>query len=1187
MKKCILIWLCLTAIILNGLADEQNPIPVSVGKFYLIANQLNNSGNTLADVFGTQLPTGSAVFIWACCDVNPPIPFNIENCYHVYFYDTSDPHGFGPGAPVWYEDNDWDPAFEDITLAPGQGAFIMPGVWTPSAPFSLIFSGTHIVPQLPADLPCGCGHWNLLSRQTDDIGTYENVTGRAPAEGAQVLRWNVALQNFMTYTFFSCAWTPSEPILDVGEAGFFLIPCAISTCSLSPPAGMSAWWPFDETAGPTANDLAGTVNNLGTYQGSPTPVAGMVSNALFFNGTSDFVLVTNQAEINFIGSCTNGTNGAESFTINSWIRANTNGPLLQTLLDKRVNPSSPIGYHLYLYNGCLGFQIADGTSYQNHNSPSPDLRDGQWHFIAVTMARCGTNGNAGTFYVDGSVFTFLDAQTGDLDNSADLQIGRREPAFGTNYYAGCIDELEIYKRALTPLEIEKIFYAGSVGQCKTNCNCNCATNLSYTVTISNCCTLIANQLDKPGGNTLANIMPSLPCDSRFMKYDNASSTWITTTYSTATGWADGSITLNPGEGAFLCPCCTNGYTITFTGCPHPDGTNQVSSVALVSRYTNDVGTYESITKQTPPDFAMVWKWDCGGYTGYIYFGGDWYDQGFNPIAEPTAAVGEAMWLSPSGDFPPAAPQICCPTNSVSGVKFNDLNRDGIWETNEPVVANVTINAYDQTTNLVATATTDSNGHYQFNLPCGTYTFREGSMPGWEQTCPSNGCYVVTVGSGSGQNTNVNFGNSTNCVQINCITNIVICSATNVVLTNCPVTAVDICSNGISVPVTSIPPFPHTFLPGVKTVSCWAGNASCTFTVTVVPPQPLVLFNTGVDDNHNLLDGGNRDYHYELGVNPDGESFFVVVDTNAYVMQAWLADSATSQWISPRHDGTGYAGANAYAYQVKFTLLCTNNVIITGRWAADNSGSILLNTNLIADPAGTLYDDAWTNFSSWHSFTITSGFVAGENILDFWVTNSSDYTGLRVELSGTECCCSNVETFSGYKFIDLNTNGVWETNEPVKTNWTINVFNEATNLVATTTTSSKGYYRFTLPCGTYIIKEGSLPGWVQTAPTNGCYLVTVGAGQNTNLNFGNYFPPATGGQVSITNTSWNPSLRQMTFSWPTSPVAWYLQGTTNLITGPWITPPNVQLNICNAWNIVDIPIVPTNNMFFRLVHTNTP
>jgi hypothetical protein len=43
------------------------------------------------------------------------------------------------------------------------------------------------------------------------------------------------------------------------------------------------------------------------------------------------------------------------------------------------------------------------------------------------------------------------------------------------------------------------------------------------------------------------------------------------------------------------------------------------------------------------------------------------------------------------------------------------------------------------------------------------------------------------------------------------------------------------------------------------------------------------------------------------------------------------------------------------------------------------------------------------FSGWSSFTITSGFVAGLNTLDFVVVNtgsSPNPTGLRVELSGT-------------------------------------------------------------------------------------------------------------------------------------------------------------------------------------------
>jgi hypothetical protein len=1174
MKKCILAWLCLTAISLNGLADTQLPIHLSQGGFYLIADHLQKGNNTLTDVFEDQgLPDFTEVMFWNCTCDNPTN--YTTSCYDTYISDSTSPTGWDDTNFVPLSPTD----IAGITLAPGQGAFIVP-----AADVTLTFSGTQKVPVLPAYLPCGCGHWNLLSRQTDDPSTtYENVTGRAPVDGSQVARWNVTYAGFTTCTFSSCAWTPSEPSLNVGESAFFFIPCATNPCCVPPPAGMSAWWPFDETAGPTANDLAGTNNNIGTYQGSPTPVAGMVSNALCFNGTSDFVLVTNQAEINFIGSC---TNGAESFTIDAWIRANSGGPSTQTLLDKRVNPAAPQGYSVFLYKGVLALQIADGTGWHNYYGTTPDLRDGLWHFIALTVLRCTNNANAGIFYIDGNpVYTFTDTHTGDLNNTANLYIGCRNPDFGANYYSGCLDELEIYKRALTPLEIEKIFYAGSAGKCKTNCNCNCVTNLSYTIDVHGCCTLIANQLDKPGGNTLANIMPSLPCDSRFMKYDNASSTWITTTYSTATGWADGSITLNPGEGAFLCPCCcTNGYTLTFTGCPHPDGTNQVSSFALVSRYTNDVGTYESITKQTPPDGAMVWKWGCGGYTGYTYIGGDWYDQDFNQVPDPTAAVGEAMWLSVFGDLPSAAPQISCPTNFVSGVKFNDLNGDGIWETNEPLLAGWTINLYDADNNLLASTMTDSNGCYYFAVPCGTYSITESNQSGWEQTAPTNGYYLVTL-AGSQSTNGLNFGNSTNCIQLSC-SDIVICSDTNVILTNYLATAVDLCHGGPVLVGYSLP-LPHSFALGETTVTCWAGNAVCSFKVKIVPPSHFLLFNTGQNESGGLLPGGSPDLHYQLVVNPDSTSHQpVVINSNSLVWTAWLSNSATSQWIGPKSDGTGYGGPNPYDYQIKFNLDCTNKVILTGRWAADNSGCILLNTNPIADPGGTLYDSAWTNFSSWHSFTITSGFVAGENTLDFWVTNGSGYTGLRVELSGTECCCSNVETFSGYKFDDLNTNGVWDANEPFLTNWTIYLCDANTNVLTSIVTDSNGCYHFTVPCGTYIIREGSLSNWVQTTPTNGCYLVTVGYGQNTNLNFGNYFPPTTG-QVSITNISWNPNLRQITFSWPTSPVPWYVLGTTNLTTGPWIIPLNVQLNICNAWNIVNIPIVPTNNMFFRLVHTNAP
>lgn len=256
-------------------------------------------------------------------------------------------------------------------------------------------------------------------------------------------------------------------------------------CKCAPPAEeLSAWWPFDEPAGPTANDIAGRVNNAGAYNGNPTPAPGMVGNALCFNGITDFLLVTNQGEVNFSGSCAMSSNVPESFTIDTWLRVNydTTPNEVQTLLDKRDNAdTNPQGYHFYLLEGRPGLQLATGFgAHQNYDSATPDLRDGRWHFIAVTVARCGANGNAGAFYLDGNlVSTFLDPQTGDLDNSANLFIGQN--ADGVHRYSGCLDELELTKRVLAPQEIQRLFTAASTGKCRTNClgvlTLSCPTNM--------------------------------------------------------------------------------------------------------------------------------------------------------------------------------------------------------------------------------------------------------------------------------------------------------------------------------------------------------------------------------------------------------------------------------------------------------------------------------------------------------------------------------------------------------------------------------------------------------------------------------------------------------------------------------------------------------------------------------------
>ena len=150
-------------------------------------------------------------------------------------------------------------------------------------------------------------------------------------------------------------------------------PCA------PPPPGMSAWWTFDETNAPS-KDIGGAFNNLGTWFGDPSVVPGVVSNAICFQQTNDFIVVSNQAEVDFRGSC---TNFAESFTIDAWVLPSSNGPRLQTMLDKRFASGQIViafiptpGYSLFLNNGVLGFLFSDGTPAFVSGGPDYATRSG-------------------------------------------------------------------------------------------------------------------------------------------------------------------------------------------------------------------------------------------------------------------------------------------------------------------------------------------------------------------------------------------------------------------------------------------------------------------------------------------------------------------------------------------------------------------------------------------------------------------------------------------------------------------------------------------------------------------------------------------------------------------------------------------------------------------------------------------
>ena len=169
----------------------------------LIANQLDHGSNTADVVFPN--PTGSRdfdelIFNYNCADGSST----------TIIFDSVMPTGFGDA-------NDTT-AVDPPVLAPGEGFFYVNN----NLATSNTFTGTPHVPVLPAALACGYGATYLLSRQTNDPGTYENITGLAPQDGAEVQVWNGA--GFVTNRFAGGGWTLGVSVLSIGQAARFYIP---------------------------------------------------------------------------------------------------------------------------------------------------------------------------------------------------------------------------------------------------------------------------------------------------------------------------------------------------------------------------------------------------------------------------------------------------------------------------------------------------------------------------------------------------------------------------------------------------------------------------------------------------------------------------------------------------------------------------------------------------------------------------------------------------------------------------------------------------------------------------------------------------------------------------------------------------------------------------------------------------
>ena len=258
------------------------------------------------------------------------------------------------------------------------------------------------------------------------------------------------------------------------DAALTLLPA--SSC-VAAPAGIISWWPADNFG----NDVIGTNNAVPgpvfPVQGFLRYATGKVGQAFSFVATSAPATVSNSATLNF------GSNA--DFTIEGWVKAfqpatniiylppiprqTSQVYIVQKLLSTRFG-SPGAGYSLLLNEGHLACQLVSGSPLGASNtftSTGPDVRDGMFHHLALTLHRDSANG--GNLYVDGqSVLTFDPRpERGSLSNSTALVIGDITPNGRVIVPSPTelIDELAIYNRELSAAEILAIRQAGAAGKC--------------------------------------------------------------------------------------------------------------------------------------------------------------------------------------------------------------------------------------------------------------------------------------------------------------------------------------------------------------------------------------------------------------------------------------------------------------------------------------------------------------------------------------------------------------------------------------------------------------------------------------------------------------------------------------------------------------------------------------------------
>lgn len=452
-------------------------------------------------------------------------------------------------------------------------------------------------------------------------------------------------------------------------------------------------------------------------------------------------------------------------------------------------------------------------------------------------------------------------------------------------------------------------------------------------------------------------------------------------------------------------------------------------------------------------------------------------------------------------------------NRIGDFIWNDLDKDGVQDANEPGIAGVTVMLYNATTNqLVRSTITSNNGAYAFtDVPAGTYYIKITPPPGY-QVSPADNAGDDTKDSDIGLTSfaTPNFVVGAGTFNLTFDAGLNVTPTTRAALGDRVWEDLDgdnvQDANEMGVAGVLVQLFFDANNDGdfadpgenVPTATLTTDAFGYYFFNNLLPGRYYVRFTTPAGYNLVTADVGDDRLDSDVnGANGAGTTAAVVlvadqvrltIDAGIRRTTAGLTGLGDFVWYDLDKDGI--QDANEAGVPGVIVILYNSSNAVVATTATDNSGFYLF-TGL---PVGTSYTVGFTNIPTGYVFTAQD--QGGNDNTDSDVSPS---TGRTASVTTTAAVNYSVDAgialspnvFNSKASIgdlvwnDLNNNGIQDAGEPGVGGITVTLYAaDGVTVVATTVTDALGYYIFTnLDAGSYVIGFSNLPSGYVFATAN--------------------------------------------------------------------------------------------------------